>query len=169
MGRRRTRTSRWPEPRAHLSIPRHLRTARKPVQLTPWRTRQQQSAFSWYLSTKRIYDERVCSPAIEFELGRETVTFHQITSRCPRYFALHSRSPSTPAPRAPPVADARRTCALPRAVGERQDRRRSSEAEHWPRPRRLGAASLTTGPSVGPEHGDQIAPSGDPTERCGDH
>src|SRR6516162_4582869 len=85
MGRRRTRTSRWPEPRAHLSIPRHLRTARKPVQLTPWRTRQQQSAFSWYLSTKRIYDERVCSPAIEFELGRETVTFHQITSRCPRH------------------------------------------------------------------------------------
>src|SRR5262249_62203898 len=152
MGRRRTRTSRWPEPRAHLSIPRCSRTARKPVQLTPWRTRQQQSAFSWYLSTKRIYDERVCSPAIEFELEKETVTFHQITNRCLRNFALHNqRAFTTPASRsAPPVDDARRTCALPRVVDERQDRRRSSEAEHWPRPWRPGAASLTTAPSVGP-------------------
>src|SRR6516225_1631865 len=112
MGRRRTRTSRWPGPRAHLSIPRHLRTARKPVQLTPWRTRQQQSAFSWYLSTKRIYDERVCSPAIEFELEKETVTFHQITNRCLRNFALHNQSPSRPLREAtPPVDDARRTFA----------------------------------------------------------
>src|SRR6516165_5653331 len=113
MGRRRTRTSRWPEPRAHLSIPRHIRTARKPVQLKPWRTRQQQSAFSLYLSTKRIYDERVCSPAIEFELEKETVTFHQISNGCLRNFALHNQSASTtPASRsAPPVSNAPRTCA----------------------------------------------------------
>src|SRR6516165_7266607 len=126
--------------------------------------RQQLSAFSWDLSTKRIYDERVCSPAIEFELEKETVTFHQITNRCLRNFALHNQSPCTIR-----VDAARRTCALPGAVGERQDRRRSSEAEHWPRPSRPGAASLIAAPSVGPKHGDQIAPSGDPTERCGDH
>src|SRR6516162_8024637 len=132
--------------------------------------RQQPLAFSWDLSTKRIYDERVCSPAIEFELEKETVTFHQITNRCLRNFALHNQSPSTPAARAaPPVDAARRTCALSGAVGERQDRRRSSEAEHWPRPSRPGAASLISARSVGPKHGDQIAPSGDPTERCGDH
>src|SRR5262249_55431644 len=110
MGRRRTRTSRWPEPRAHLSIPRHLRTARKPVQLTPWRTRQQQSAFSWNLSTKRIYVERVCSPAIEFELEKETVTFHQITNRCLRNFVLHTQRISTnrrSAYRTPPTGSRR--------------------------------------------------------------
>src|SRR5262249_60737841 len=111
--RRRTRIWRWPERRALLSIPGRARTARKPVQLTPWRTRQQQSAFSWYLSTKRIYDERVCSPAIEFELEKETVTFHRITNRCLRNFALHNqRAFTTPASRsAPPVSNAPRTCA----------------------------------------------------------
>src|SRR5215471_21848482 len=50
MTRRRTRIWCWPKRRALLSIPRRSRTARKPVQLTPQRTRQQQSALSWCLS-----------------------------------------------------------------------------------------------------------------------